>query len=591
MRYHALAADFDGTLAHDARIDDETWDALRRLRDSGRKLIVVTGRRLDELLALLPPPDAIDRIVAENGALVYDPATRETRTVGAAGPPERFIEELRRRGVEPLSVGRTIVATREPHEAEVLAAIRELGLELHVIFNKGAVMVLPSGVNKATGLAAALLELGLSPHNVVAVGDAENDHALLAMCECGAAVANALDALKERADLVLRKPAGAGVGELIEHLLANDLAAVGPRLGRHRVLLGKSVYGDVTIDPYEANIVVCGTSGSGKSTLTNGLLERLSERGYQYAIVDPEGDYGALDGAVALGSPNRPPLVAEVLDVLKRPTDNVSVNLLGVAVEHRPAFFAQLLPALSDLRTRTGRPHWLVIDEAHHLLPASWEPAAGLPPRPHGTIYITVHPESVSRAVLATIDTVIAVGEWPDRTIRELCESRGIPAPPVATDGERLPPGHALCWRVGSPEALVVQAQPTKAERTRHSRKYMEGNLGRERSFYFRGADGRLNLAAHNLQLFLHLGDGVDDETWLFHLGRGDYSTWLRAQVKDDELAAEVERIEREPAPTAAESRAAVRAAVEKRYTLPADKPSGIVDPPAAAPADGAQGG
>ena len=107
----------------------------------------------------------------------------------------------------------------------------------------------------------------------------------------------------------------------------------------------------------------------------------------------------------------------------------------------------------------------------------------------------------------------------------------------------------------------------------------MEGNLGRDRSFYFRGPEGRLNLAAPNLQLFLHLGDGVDDETWLYHLGRGDYSTWLRSQVKDDDLAGEVEQVERAAAPTAAASRAAVRAAVEKRYTLPADKPSGIVDP------------
>jgi hypothetical protein len=265
--------------------------------------------------------------------------------------------------------------------------------------------------------------------------------------------------------------------------------------------------------------------------------------------------------------------------VLKRPTDNVSVNLLGVAVEHRPELCAQLLPALSDLRARTGRPHWLVIDEAHHLLPASWAPADGLPLRPHGTIYITVHPESMSRAVLATIDTVLAVGERPDRTLRELCEARGIPAPPMAIDGDRLPPGHALYWHVGAPEAIVVQARPPKAERTRHSRKYMEGHLGRERSFFFRGPEAKLNLAAHNLQLFLHLADGVDDDTWLFHLHRGDYSTWLRAQVKDDDLAAEVEAVERDEAMSAVDSRAAVRAAVEKRYTLPADKPSGIIDP------------
>src|SRR5690606_33532195 len=127
------------------------------------------------------------RVIAENGALLYRPATGEEVPLGPP-PDAQFIENLRRAGVAPMSVGRGIVATWEPHETVVLREIRDLGLELQVIFNKGAVMVLPSGINKATGLAAALKELCLSPHNVVAVGDAENDHALLAACEAGAAV-------------------------------------------------------------------------------------------------------------------------------------------------------------------------------------------------------------------------------------------------------------------------------------------------------------------------------------------------------------------------------------------------------------------
>jgi len=583
MRYHALAADYDGTLAHHGQIDDDTWSALRRLRDSGRKLVMVTGRQLEDLLAIVPHPELFDRIVAENGALLYDPATRASVATSDALVPARFVETLRRRGVDPIAVGHTIVATWEPHETTVLRTIHELGLELQVIFNKGAVMVLPSGVNKATGLAAALLELGLSAHNVVGVGDAENDHALLQSCECGAAVANALTSLKERADLVLREHHGGGIRELIDRLIADDLASVGPSLTRHQLLLGKAAHGEVSgegevsIDPYKANILICGTSGSGKSTITNGLLERLCKRGYQYAIVDPEGDYASMEEAVVLGAPKRAPLVPEILDVLKHPADNVVANLLGIAVEHRPEFFAQVLPGLSDLRTRTGRPHWLVVDEAHHLLPSGWEPAADLPPRPHGTIYVTVHPEHVARAVIATINTVIAVGEAPARTLRELCGLRGLP-PPAIPDDQRLPAGQALYWRVGAPEALVVQIEPTKTERTRHSRKYMEGNLGAGRAFYFRGPGGKLNLKAHNLQLFLLIADGVDDDTWMFHLRRGHYSTWLRSEVKDGDLADEVDRVERDYALGAADSRAAVRAAVDRRYTLPADKASGIVD-------------
>jgi len=184
----------------------------------------------------------------------------------------------------------------------------------------------------------------------------------------------------------------------------------------------------------------------------------------------------------------------------------------------------------------------------------------------------------VAPTVLATINRVIAVGEGPARTLRALCAVRGLDEPAMIPDDVKLPPGQALYWRVGEPEAIVVQIEPTKSEMTRHSRKYMEGNLGRDRAFYFRGPEGKLRLKAHNLELFLLMADGVDDATWLFHLRRGHYSSWLRAQVKAEGLADEVDRIERDYALSAAQSRAAIREAVEKRYTLPADKASGIID-------------
>ena len=151
-----------------------------------------------------------------------------------------FVEELRQRGVEPLSVGESIVATWHPHEAVVLDVIRSLGLELQVIFNKDAVMILPAGVNKGTGVRAALDELGLSTHNALGIGDAENDHAFLGICECSVAVGNALPVLKERADVVTTATHGAGVEEIIEQLLADDLRSLQPRLRRHEILLGRT---------------------------------------------------------------------------------------------------------------------------------------------------------------------------------------------------------------------------------------------------------------------------------------------------------------------------------------------------------------
>lgn len=228
MRYHVLAADYDGTLATDGRIDAPTTDALRRLKESGRKLIMVTGRELDELLELLPEPELFDRIVAENGALLYRPDVKEEEKLAEA-PPAEFVDRLKSRGVGPISVGRVIVATWEPHETAVLEVVREMGLELQVIFNKGAVMILPTGVNKATGLTAALGELGIAPEQVVAVGDAENDHAFLALCGLSVAVANALPALKDRAQFVTRGDHGAGVAELIDAMIADTLTPPAPR--------------------------------------------------------------------------------------------------------------------------------------------------------------------------------------------------------------------------------------------------------------------------------------------------------------------------------------------------------------------------
>lgn len=245
MRYYALATDYDGTLAAEGRVDEGTLEALERLRNSGRRLILVTGREMNDLLRVFPQIDLFERVVAENGALLYRPATRETKRLAEA-PPERFSEALRDRGVAPLSVGEVVVATWTPHEKTVLDVIRELGLELQVIFNKGAVMVLPSGVNKATGLTAALEELGLSPHNTVGVGDAENDHAFLSLCECSVAVANALPALKEQADWVTEGSRGAGVTELIDRLLAGDLAERMPR--RRPRSLRKSTEGESASD-------------------------------------------------------------------------------------------------------------------------------------------------------------------------------------------------------------------------------------------------------------------------------------------------------------------------------------------------------
>jgi HAD superfamily hydrolase (TIGR01484 family) len=223
MRYTTLATDYDGTLASHGTVAPETIAALRRLAATGRKLILVTGRRIDDLMRVFPEVAIFDRVVAENGPLIYRPHSRETRVLSKP-PPAAFVEELTRRGVQPLTAGQVFVATEQPNERVILDVIDELGLDLQVILNKGSVMVLPASVDKATGLRAALEELGLSPQVVVGIGDAENDEAFLAMCGLGVAVANALDSLKARADRVARGENGAGVREIIDSLISGEVS-------------------------------------------------------------------------------------------------------------------------------------------------------------------------------------------------------------------------------------------------------------------------------------------------------------------------------------------------------------------------------
>ncbi|HEU0370000.1 MAG TPA: HAD family hydrolase, partial [Candidatus Acidoferrum sp.] len=236
MRYLALATDYDGTLATNGVVNHATVRSLEKLKASGRKLLMVTGRHLPDLQRVLQKLELFDRVVAENGALLYSPASREEKVLAEA-PKKEFLQALRAAGVI-FDVGHCIVASWTPSEVAILEVIKRLGLDYQVIFNKGAVMVLPAGINKATGLKAALEELQLSPHNTVAIGDAENDHAFLSASECGVAVANALPALREKADVVTRGDYGAGVEELIDQLLKDDLQAWDERLERSSIAIG-----------------------------------------------------------------------------------------------------------------------------------------------------------------------------------------------------------------------------------------------------------------------------------------------------------------------------------------------------------------
>jgi hydroxymethylpyrimidine pyrophosphatase-like HAD family hydrolase len=575
VNIHVFATDYDGTIAEGNHISDTTARALARVRASGRKLLLVTGRMLPDLRAVCPDLERMfDAVVAENGALVYFPDRRQTRMLGDA-PEPALIEALQRRGV-PFDVGGAMLATHAPFAEAALAAIQETGVERSLVFNKGALMLLPGGITKGTGLTAALEALELSPHNMAGIGDAENDHAFLSMCECAVAVADAVPALRERADYVTRGMAAQGAVEFIEEHLLNDLVEIVPRLARHQLPLGEGADGaPVAVPAHGTRLLIVGPSGSGKSTLTGVLAERVLDGGRSMLLLDPEGDYrtlAELPGVVVFGGKGEQALpAAEELDqLLRQSRTSLVLDLSAMTLAEKVPYATKVLAVVGAVRSRTGLPHWLVIDEAHHVLPAEGSPAAELVrPGVEGLALITLDAAELAPTVRA-LPNVVASTELAafHAGLRTVLAARGsregmLPLPePSLERGEA-----ALAWLEPSPRAVRFRVTQRRVHHRRHVRKYAEGELPPERSFFFRGATGALNLRAVNLTRFAELAEGVDEATWGHHLAAGDYSTWLREMIKDPELADEIAVIERAAA-SPAESRRQVLERVRARYSV-----------------------
>jgi hydroxymethylpyrimidine pyrophosphatase-like HAD family hydrolase len=220
MRFRALATDFDGTLAQEGRVGAEAVDAIKRLQDSGRLALLVTGRRLDDLRKTFPETDIFNVVVAENGALLWWPESGSEELL-TTPPSIDLVAGLIERGI-PVSIGRAVVGTDAVFQAKVEEVIHQRGLPLQVILNKADLMVLPEGVDKRTGLAAALDRLGQVFNAVVGIGDAQNDLTFLEVCGKSVAVANALPSVKAVAQVVTRGSFGAGVAEAINALILDQ---------------------------------------------------------------------------------------------------------------------------------------------------------------------------------------------------------------------------------------------------------------------------------------------------------------------------------------------------------------------------------
>jgi hydroxymethylpyrimidine pyrophosphatase-like HAD family hydrolase len=368
MKFNVLALDYDGTIARDGWLDPDVRSAIADVRAAGIAVILVTGRILEQLKAFTGGLDFVDAIVAENGAVLYF-SSGYTRTLGQP-PPQKFLEELGKRAVT-FAVGQCVVEADASAAQQVLGAVRDLELPLALLFNRGRLMVLPQSISKGVGLRESLSTLGFSAHNVIAIGDAENDHDLLATCEFGAAVVWGSRVLQEAADAIVPGNGPSAVAPYIRQM-ARDVRIPRERISRSRLTLGTREDGGVlALAIRNRNIVIAGETRSGKSWVNGLACEQLILQGYSVCIIDAEGDYRTLEtlpGVVVLGGDDEPPDLPNLTRVLRQPQISVIVDLSHLPQRNKNEYMSTLLPMLATLRRTTGLPHRIVLDEAHHFL-------------------------------------------------------------------------------------------------------------------------------------------------------------------------------------------------------------------------------
>lgn len=548
MKFSVLALDYDGTIARNGNANPEVVAAIREARLRGITVVLVTGRILADLRRVLTEEDLFDAIVAENGAVLAFPNGR-THLLGP--PPSReLLKELGERRIACLS-GECVVEAEAVAAPEILEAIRKLELPLALVFNRHQVMVLPHGVSKASGLREVLDTMRLSLHNCLAIGDAENDHALLDACEMGVAVSWGSKSLQQTADLVLAGIGPEAVGAYIREAIRHDTLPP-HRVDERRMLLGMAAAGPVATPIHGRNIVVAGDPRSGKSWIAGLFAEHLLLQGYCLCVIDPEGDYSSLESLpdiVVLGSEN-PPSLHDVAVALRHPDTSVVINLCSLNHREKLAYVHELLPMIATLRRNSGLPHWILVDEAHYFLNQS-DPEHHADGGLTACVVITFRPSQVHPEILRMAETIIVTSlTHPDEvlTLTALCGMEGNESQWGEVLGNLSIDEAALLPRTPDhgrlPQRFTIA--PRLTSHVRHRAKYLEVPMPAERAFHFTLRGGTLGPPARTLREFVQTLERLPAAALEGHAQRGDFSRWIGKVFGDQPLAQEIRKAEQE---------------------------------------------
>jgi hydroxymethylpyrimidine pyrophosphatase-like HAD family hydrolase len=551
-KFLVLALDFDGTIAQNDVLDGAVREAIAKLRSQGIVVAIVTGRILEDLRRVCGDLHFVDAVIAENGAVIEFPASG-CRTTLAPRPPAAFLTELKKVGI-PHAVGQSVVEADASEACAMLAVLQRLELPLVLAFNRGRVMVLPQAISKATGLKQALAILRLSVHNAMAIGDAENDHELLGACEVGVAVAWGSEVLKGVADYVLSGDGPPAVAAYIREIALGGYLPV-PVHTRRNLLLGHTDDGQpLALAVRGRNVLIAGDPKSGKSWVTGLLCEQLILYGYSLCILDPEGDYTALEalpGVTVFGGADPLPRPREVVRALRHSDVSVVIDLSHSARDEKLQYMRSMLPALATLRRRTGLPHRIVVDEAHYFLQ---EPGSELLKDFDlgGYTLVTYRASGLDKNLLAASQAVIVTRESDPEEISALralcttCQSGGEDREWGVTL-ERLVIGEAVALPITEEahgEARRIHLAPRLTPHVRHMAKYIDLPVSENRSFVFWSDGAPTGQRAQTLREFVDIIGRASLLALDGHLRRKDFSRWIGGVFGDYELSRIVSALE-----------------------------------------------
>jgi hydroxymethylpyrimidine pyrophosphatase-like HAD family hydrolase len=571
MYCRAIACDFDGTGATDGHPAPELYAALAAARSNGIVTLLVTGRVLEDVQRACEELSPFDAVVAENGAVIH--LCGRGRTIRIGQPPsEHFLGELRAQGV-PFHTGAVIIGTWEQHAHKVFDLVRRFGIDAQVIFNRAAVMVLPSGINKAVGVRRALEELGRSEHNLIAFGDAENDIPLLLGAEIGVAARGAVDSVRALVDDFVSQPGGAGVALHIQRILEAGAIVATPK--RHSILLGTTESGaEVTVPALGTSLLISGDPRSGKSWIAGLLSEQLIEDGYRVCIIDPEGDYTRMEqrpNVITFGHDLQLPSASALARLLASTPVSTVLSLSSLTPADQLDYVGHLLTAIHDVRQVTGCPHWLVIDEAHYFFQPNSELLQHVAAKSGSICLVTYRPSLLANEVFEAIGGQIVTTtkvEEERYLMTEIFQARDhgkISAHDALTGLE--PPRAGLLrtneskthWSVFTPLNRITR-------HAHHARKYADTRLAEEKAFHF--VDAGMPLIAYNMLEFHEAIRTAPMASLRHHLRAGDFSRWVGEVIGDQQLARGLRKVERSTPAAANPDRAEILAHIEDHYLI-----------------------